>query len=523
MSLSVDPASDHTSAPGFDAAALGITHPGRVWANLSPAALTEHAVRRGEALLTDLGAVVAYTGKRTGRSPKDKFTVKEVGVADLIDWSANQPMMPETFARLRDLVRGYLQNRELYVFDGFAGADPHHRLSIRVVTEKAWHALFARCLFLRPTAEQLQGFEPEWTILHACDFHADPVRDGTKSETCVAISFEQKLVVACGTHYAGEIKKSVFTVMNGLLPQLGVLPMHCSANLGANNDTALFFGLSGTGKTTLSADPERRLIGDDEHGWSDAGVFNIEGGCYAKTIKLSAAGEPQIYNALRFGCVLENVPVDPQTRKPDFDSKKYTENTRAAYPVDFIPGCELSGVGGHPKNVFFLTCDAFGVLPPLAKLTPDQAVEYFLCGYTAKIPGTEVGVTEPIPEFSACFAKPFLPLPPKRYAEMLREKLTKHGAPVWLVNTGWTGGPFGVGKRMSLGHTRALLRAVLTGQLRDVPFAPDPVFGLAIPESCPGVPTDVLRPRDAWADASAYDARAKELAERFRAEFKKYG
>ena len=310
--------------------------------------------------------------------------------------------------------------------------------------------------------------------------------------------------------------------MNYLLPQAAVMPMHCSANVGANDDVALFFGLSGTGKTTLSADTERRLIGDDEHGWGDTGVFNIEGGCYAKTIKLSAAGEPQIWNAIRFGCVLENVPVDPGTRKPDFDSKRYTENTRAAYPVDFIPGCELSGVGGHPKNVFFLTCDAFGVLPPLSKLTPDQGVEYFLCGYTAKVPGTEVGVTEPSPEFSTCFAKPFLPLPPKRYAAMLKEKLTRHGAPVWLVNTGWTGGPYGVGKRMALAHTRALLRAALSGELKDVPFAPDPVFGLAVPASCPGVPDTVLRPRDAWPDTAAYDAKAKELAERFRAEFKKY-
>jgi phosphoenolpyruvate carboxykinase (ATP) len=482
----------------------------------------EHATRRGEALLTNLGAVAAYTGKRTGRSPKDKFTVNEPLVADQIDWVSNQAMPPENFARLRDLVRAYLQNRELFVFDGFAGADPRHQLPLRVVTEKAWHSLFARCLFLRPTAEQLQNFAPEWTILHACDFHANPARDGTKSEACLAISYSQKLVIACGTHYAGEIKKAIFTIMNCLLPQKGVLSMHCSANVGASGDTALFFGLSGTGKTTLSADPERRLIGDDEHGWSDTGVFNIEGGCYAKTIKLSPAGEPQIWNALRFGCVLENVPVDPLTRKPDFDSKQYTENTRAAYPVDYIPGCELSGVGDHPKNVFFLTCDAFGVLPPLARLTPSQAVDYFLCGYTAKIPGTEVGITEPSPEFSACFGKPFLPLPPKRYAAMLKEKLERHNVPVWLVNTGWTGGSFGVGKRMSLAHTRALLRAALTGQLREVPFSPDPVFGLSIPATCPDVPGNVLRPRDAWQDKAAYDNKANELAARFRAESQKH-
>jgi phosphoenolpyruvate carboxykinase (ATP) len=496
--------------------------PARTWANLSPAELTEHAVRRGEALLTDLGAVAALTGKRTGRSPEDKFTVREPLVAEHIDWTANQPMTPEAFARLRDLVRAYLQNRELYSFDGYVGADQSHRQAVRVVTEKAWHSLFARCLFLRPSAEQLASFAPDWTILHAADFHANPATDGTKSEACVAISYEQKLVIACGTHYAGEIKKAAFTIMNYLLPQAGVLSMHCSANVGPQQDTALFFGLSGTGKTTLSADPERRLIGDDEHGWSDSGVFNIEGGCYAKTIKLSPTGEPQIWNALRFGCVLENVPVDPATRKPDFDSKQYTENTRAAYPVDFIPDCELSGVGGHPKNVFFLTCDAFGVLPPLSRLTPAQAMEHFLCGYTAKVPGTEVGVTDPVPEFSTCFAKPFLPLPPKRYAALLKEKLERHNVPVWLVNTGWTGGPFGVGKRMSLAHTRALLRAALTGELERVPFSPDPVFGLAVPSSCPGVPDGVLRPRDAWTDKTAYDARAKELAERFASEFKKY-
>jgi phosphoenolpyruvate carboxykinase (ATP) len=520
MSSPVDSAL--TDSRAFDAAGLGLGHVGRVWANLSSAALTEHAVRRKEAVLTDLGAVVAYTGKRTGRSPKDKFTVREPLVNDQFDWSANQPLDPAAFARLRDLVRAYLQNRELYVFDGFAGADSRHRLNLRVVTEKAWHSLFARCLFLRPTVKQLKTFAPEWTILHACGFHADPARDGTRSEACVAISFEQRLVVACGTHYAGEIKKAVFTVMNYLLPRKNVFSMHCAANLGASGDVALFFGLSGTGKTTLSADPERRLIGDDEHGWSDTGVFNIEGGCYAKTIKLSASGEPQIWNAIRFGCVLENVPVDLLTRAPDFNSQEFTENTRAAYPVDFIPNCELSGVGGHPRNVFFLTCDAFGVLPPLAKLTPDQAVEYFLCGYTAKVAGTEAGVTEPTPEFSACFAKPFLPLPPKRYAAMLKEKLERHSVPVWLVNTGWTGGPYGVGKRMSLTHTRALLRAVLTGQLKDLPFAPDPVFGLAIPATCPGVPDTVLRPRDSWPDRSAYDRKAKELADRFKAEFKKY-
>ena len=525
MSSPVEPILN--AAPAFDSAQLGIRHPGRILANLSSAALVEHCVRRREGVLTDLGAFSAFTGSRTGRSPKDKFTVREASVNDQIDWTANQPMDPAAFARLRDLVRAYLQNRELFVFDGAVCADPRHRLPIRVVTEKAWHSLFARCLFLRPTPAELAKPAPEWTILHAADFHTDPARDGTKSEVCLAISFEQKLVVACGMHYAGEIKKAAFTILNYLLPQKGVFPMHCSANIGQSGDVALFFGLSGTGKTTLSADPERRLIGDDEHGWGNDGVFNIEGGCYAKTIRLSPRGEPQIWNALRFGCVLENVPVDPLTRKPDFNSEQFTENTRAAYPVDFIPSCELSGVGGHPKNVFFLTCDAFGVLPPLSKLTPAQAGEYFLCGYTAKVAGTETGVTEPTPEFSTCFAKPFLPLPPKRYAAMLKEKLETLKVPVWLVNTGWTGGPArtgtGAGQRMSLAHTRALLKAALTGQLDSVPFTPDPVFGLAVPTSCPDVPSGVLQPRAAWPDKAAYDRAATDLATRFKAEFAKYG
>ncbi len=505
------------SSPGFL-----LADPGRVWSNLPAAALVEHAVRRGEGDLTTLGAFAALTGARTGRSPKDKFTVRDELTGPRVDWSANKPMDPDRFARLVALARAYLQNRELFVFDGYAAAHPAHRLPLRVVTERAWHSLFARCLFLRPGADELTGFAPEWTILHAAGLKFDPAADGTNSDAVVTLDFTRKLVLVAGTHYAGEIKKAIFTVMNFVLPETGVLSMHCSANVGAGGDVALFFGLSGTGKTTLSADPDRQLIGDDEHGWGDDGVFNIEGGCYAKTIKLSKAGEPQIYDAIRFGCVLENVPVDPVSRVPDFDSQKYTENTRAAYPVDFIPNCELSGRGGHPRNVFFLTCDAFGVLPPLARLTPKQAMDYFLCGYTAKVAGTEAGVTEPTPEFSTCFAKPFLPLPPRRYAEMLGAKLATHAAPVWLVNTGWTGGPYGVGTRMSLAHTRALLKAALTGALADVPFVTEPAFGLAVPAHCPGVPDRVLQPRQAWADAAAYDRQAAALAERFRAEAAKY-
>ena len=515
--------------------APGIVHPGTVHANLSAAALVQAAVRRKEGELTAAGALACKTGKRTGRSPKDKFVARELGTESSVHWGpVNQPMPAEAFNRLADLVRAYLQHRELFTFDGAVGADPRHRLRVRVVSETAWHTLFARCLFLRDTrsgdgpldfarAPSRYAQAADWTILHAPNFHCDPARDGTNTEAAVAISFAHRLVIVAGTHYAGEIKKSAFTVMNYLLPGAGVFPMHCSANVGPAGDVALFFGLSGTGKTTLSADPARRLIGDDEHGWSDDGVFNIEGGCYAKTIRLSAKGEPQIWNAIKFGCVLENVPVDPATGRPDYDSDALTENTRAAYPVDFIPNCELSGVGGHPKNIFFLTCDAFGVLPPIARLTPAQAVDYFLCGYTAKIPGTEVGVTEPGTTFSTCFAAPFLPLAPKRYAELLKAKLDQHGVPVWLVNTGWTGGPYGVGKRMSIAHTRALLTAALDGKLAGVEFKPDPVFGIEVPTSCPGVPAGVLTPRGTWPDPAGYDKQAAKLAGMFAEARAKHG
>ncbi len=509
--------------PPFDLRAAGIPSAGPLHRNLPAAALVEAAVRRGEGLLTDVGAFAALTGTRTGRSPKDKFLVREATVEAHIDWGAvNHPMEPEVFARLADLVRAYLQNRELFVFDGHANADPKHRLNLRVVSEKAWHSLFARCLFLRPTPEELPGFQPDWTILHAPNFQTDPARDGVNSEVTVAISFEQKLVVAAGANYAGEIKKSVFTILNYLLPRKGILSMHCSANVGAAGDVALFFGLSGTGKTTLSADPERRLIGDDEHGWGDDGVFNIEGGCYAKTIRLSKAGEPQIWDAIHFGSVLENVPVDPATRAADFDSEAITENTRVAYPVSFIPNCEPSGMGGHPKTIFFLTCDAFGVLPPIARLTPEQAMRHFLSGYTAKLAGTETGVTEPEATFSACFGSPFLPLPPKVYGDMLHERLTRFNVPVYLVNTGWTGGGVGSGQRMKLAWTRALLKAAMTGGFDGTEFATDPAFGLSVPTKCEGVPANVLLPRQAWKDAAAYDAAAAKLKAMFDAEARKH-
>jgi phosphoenolpyruvate carboxykinase (ATP) len=496
-------------------------HHARLIENLSAAALVEEAVRRREGTLTSMGAFAAYTGDRTGRSPKDKYIVRDSSLADAIDWTNNQPMEPAAFNRIRDLVTAYLQNRDLFTFDGFAAADPKHQIAVRVIAEKAWHTLFARCLFIRPTADQLKNYKAEWTVLHASDFWCDPARDGTKSNVLIATSFEQKLIIVAGTHYAGEIKKSIFGVLNGTLPQAGVFPMHCSANIGVSGDTALYFGLSGTGKTTLSADPNRRLIGDDEHGWSDEGIFNIEGGCYAKTIKLSPSGEPQIWNALRFGCVLENVPVDPTTREPDFNNTKFTENTRGAYPVDFIPNCELSGRGGHPSNIFFLTYDAFGVLPPLSRLSPEQAMDQFLLGYTAKVAGTEADVQGVTPEFSTCFAKPFLPLPPKRYAALLKAKLDRFQVPVWLVNTGMIGGANGT--RMRLAHTRALLAAALNGALKTVSYATDPIFGVSVPTSCPEVPSEVLLPRNAWSDKAAYDATAAKLAGLFRENLKKHG
>lgn len=498
-------------------------HSSRVHANLSSATLIEEALLRREGQLTADGSLVALTGKRTGRSPGDKYIVKETSIDGLIGWGkVNKPLAPEAFDQLVDLAKNHLSGRELFVQDAFACADPKYRLRVRVIAEKAWHALFARCLFLRPSLDDLRSFALEWLILTAPELSFDAATFGLNSEAVIAVSFEKKTILIAGTHYAGEIKKSIFTILNGLLPQRGVLPMHCSANIGASGDVALFFGLSGTGKTTLSADPERRLIGDDEHGWSDEGVFNIEGGCYAKTIRLSPEGEPQIWSAIRFGSVLENVPIDADTRIPDFNSEQYTENTRAAYPVDFIPNAELSGRGGHPSNIFFLTCDAFGVLPPISKLSPEQAMQHFLCGYTAKVAGTEAGVKEPSATFSTCFAAPFLPLPPLRYAELLRERLTKFRVPVWLVNTGWSGGPYGVGKRMYLRYTRAMLKAALDGVLAHSPLVLDPVFGVEVPKDCPGVASEVLQPRQVWSDTAAYDKAANKLAEMFRQEWQKY-
>jgi phosphoenolpyruvate carboxykinase (ATP) len=501
----------------------GLVPTGTVYANLSAAALVEEALKRGEGSLTDTGALSAYTGARTGRSPKDRFVVEEPTNKAQIAWgNVNQPMSPAVFNGLLDRTLAHLQGRELFTCDGWACADPKYRLPLRVIAEEAWHALFSQCLFLRPPRADLSAFQPHWTVLVASGMQADPARDGTHSGTFIVLNFERKLILIGGTGYAGEIKKAIFSVLNFLLPQRGVFPMHCSANLGTAGETTLFFGLSGTGKTTLSADPERRLIGDDEHGWSDEGVFNLEGGCYAKTIRLSKEGEPQIYNAIRFGSVLENVVIDPVTRTPDYNDDHYTENTRAAYPVDFIDNCELSGMGGHPTNILFLTCDAFGVLPPLSRLTPEQALYHFLSGYTAKIAGTEAGVTQPEATFSTCFALPFLPLRPARYAELLDQKVRQHKVPVWLVNTGWTGGPQGKGRRIPLQHTRAMVRAILNGSLASESFIPDPIFGLPVAARCPDVPPELLNPRTTWSDSSAYDAQAKHLAGLFAANFKQH-
>jgi phosphoenolpyruvate carboxykinase (ATP) len=494
--------------------------PIRIHANLTPPALIEHALRRSEGQLTDHGAFTAVTSPHTGRSAKDKFVIEEPGAADRIWREKNPRLESEAFDRLHEDVRGYLDARELYVQDLFGGADPAYRVPVRFITPNAWHALFVRNMFIRAVPAELAHFRPGFTVLHAPDFQADPERHGTRSTTFIVIHFGKKLVLIGGTRYAGEMKKSIFTALNYLLPAQGVLPMHCSANIGPDGDTAIFFGLSGTGKTTLSADPSRRLIGDDEHGWSDRGVFNFEGGCYAKVIRLRPDTEPEIYAATRmFGTVLENVVLDPATRAVDFDADQLTENTRACYPIHYIPNFQPSGAGGHPRNIVFLTADAFGVLPPIARLTADQAMYHFLSGYTAKVAGTERGVTEPTATFSACFGAPFLPMHPGVYARMLGERIGRHDAKVWLVNTGWTGGPYGVGSRMKLAHTRAMVRAALSGALDGATFVKDPVFGVEVPTAVPEVPAAVLTPRGTWTDSAAYDARARDLAQMFNQNF----
>ncbi|MDQ2799372.1 MAG: phosphoenolpyruvate carboxykinase (ATP), partial [Armatimonadota bacterium] len=462
-------------------------------------------------------------GKYTGRSPKDKFLVDDGETHSRVDWGkTNQPLPPEKFDALLREMMAFAAGRELFVFEGFAGADLASRLPIRIITQYAWHSLFAHQLFVRPTPAELTNFEPHFTLIDLPAFQADPSRNGVRSETVIALDLTRKMGLICGTEYAGEIKKSVFTVLNYLLPQRGIFPMHCSANAGPDGDSALFFGLSGTGKTTLSADPERRLIGDDEHGWSDTGVFNFEGGCYAKCVRLSAFGEPEIWNAIGFGTVLENVVLDTTTRVADYNDISLTENTRAAYPITHIPNALIPGIGGHPKTILFLTADAFGVLPPISRLTREQALYHFLSGYTSKLAGTERGVTEPEPNFSACFGAPFWPLPPTEYAEMLGRRLDAHNATCYLVNTGWSGGPYGIGQRINLDQTRAMVHAALRGDLQDAPTVTDPVFGLHIPQRVPGVPDNILQPRATWTDAEAYDAAAQALAARFRANFERF-
>ncbi len=489
--------------------------------NLSAPRLIEMALARGEGVLASHGALTVGTGDRTGRSPRDKFLEDTPAIHDLVDWGeTNRPISPQHFAELEELARDHLARREvLFRFDGYAGADPRYRRRVSVVTEKAWHALFARTLFLGSAPSEVAGFEPDWLVINACELRLHTFSDyGLRSGVAILQSLEQRKVVILGSHYAGEMKKSIFYAMNHELPDRDVLPMHCSCNVDRENrdDVALFFGLSGTGKTTLSADPARPLIGDDEHGWSEHGVFNLEGGCYAKCIRLSREGEPQIWDAIRFGSVLENVVLDTITREPDYDDASRTENTRVTYPIEHIPGAITPSVAGHPRNVLFLAADAFGVLPPVSRLTREQAMYYFMNGYTSKLAGTEAGVGEPQPVFSPCFGGPFLPRPPGVYADALARRITEHDADVWLLNTGWTGGPAGEGRRFPIAHSRALVAAILDGSLRDAEYVEHPIFGLLVPTRVPGVPSDCLDPRNTWADRNAYDGAAERLAKLFR-------
>ena len=506
---------------------FGVENLGAVHENLPPGRLVEASVRRREGMISEpSGALVVRTGKRTGRSPKDRFIVEDDLTREAVDWGAvNKPFSSEAFGTLLEKAARHVEDlEEVFVVDAQAGADGRYSLNVQIVTEQAWQSLFARQLFRRPDKDELEAFEPDWTVISMPGLLMDPEEDGTESETFVGLDFTRRVVLVCGTTYAGEIKKSIFTVLNFVLPTShGVMPMHCSANVGEEDDVALFFGLSGTGKTTLSADPERRLIGDDEHGWSDAGVFNFEGGCYAKTIDLSPEKEPQIWDAIRFGAVLENVAMDRRTREVDFTDASITENTRVAYPLEYIEGAVPAGTGAHPRAVLFLTADAFGVLPPISALSPEQAAYYFLSGYTAKLAGTEAEMEADVEAtFSACFGAPFLPLPATTYATMLSERLREHGASCYLINTGWSGGPYGVGKRVDIAATREMVRAVIGGRLDAAETREDPFFGLNVPVEVPGVPTEILNPRDTWTDGEAYDAQAKKLANLFRENFEKF-
>jgi phosphoenolpyruvate carboxykinase (ATP) len=492
--------------------------------NLGAPELAERAVSRGEGRLSEDGALVCLTGHHTGRSPNDKFIVRDALTDTTINWGkTNASMTPENFDKLHKKILAHLSAKELYVQDVYAGADPQYRLQVRVVTENAWHSLFARNMFITPPGDALKVFDPEFTVLHAPSCVAVPNEHGTTSECFVVLNFTKKVVIIGGTVYAGEIKKSVFSILNYVLPEMGVMPMHCSANIGSDGSAAIFFGLSGTGKTTLSADASRTLIGDDEHGWGPNGVFNFEGGCYAKVINLSPEAEPEIYaTTQRFGTILENVVMDPVTRRLNLDDASLTENTRASYPLRYIPNASETGRGPHPHNIIMLTADAFGVLPPVSKLTPDQAMYHFLSGYTARVAGTEKGVKEPQATFSTCFGGPFMPRHPTVYAKLLGEMMQSHGSDCWLVNTGWSGGGYGVGNRMKIAHTRAMIRAALDGTLAKGEFRPDPNFGLMVPTACPGVPAEVLQPKATWTDKKAYDAAAQDVARRFEKNFEQF-
>jgi phosphoenolpyruvate carboxykinase (ATP) len=502
---------------------LGLAGTGPVHYQLTPAELVEHTLLNGDGEMADSGGLCVNTGEFTGRSPKDKFVVKDATTENEVWWGhVNQPFAPEAWTKLKARVLSHLRNRELYVRDCYAGADPTHRIAIRVINETAWSNLFCHNLFLRPTEEELFDFKPEWTIVQAPSFMAIPALDGTRQHNFTILNFTEKIILIGGSGYTGEMKKGIFSVLNFTLPLKNVLSMHCSANIGQAGDTAVFFGLSGTGKTTLSADPLRSLIGDDEHGWTDQGVFNFEGGCYAKCVDLTQEKEPQIWEAIRFQTLIENTRFELGTRTVDYTDVSITENTRAAYPIYFIPNAAQPSVGGHPRNIFMLTADAFGVLPPISKLTTGQAMYYFLSGYTAKVAGTEMGVTEPQATFSACFGSAFLPLHPTRYATLLGQKMQQHNVNVWLINTGWTGGSYGTGERIKLRFTRAMITAALNGSLDSVAYENHPVFGLPMPAEVPGVPSEILNPRNTWADKAAYDATAAKLADLYAKNFAQY-
>jgi len=509
--------------PKIGLESVGLKNTGRQWWNLSPSSLVEHALIKGQGQLADNGALLVSTGKFTGRSPKDKYVVKDVNTENTIWWGdVNHPIEVDHYERILAKMQSYLQGRELYCRDVYAGADPNYRISVRVVNTLPWANMFVNNMFIRPNPEDLENFQPEWTVIAAPGFQANPATDGTRQENFSIINFTRKIILVGGSGYTGEIKKGVFTVINYVLPMEGVLSMHCSANVGRKSDTAIFFGLSGTGKTTLSADPDRKLIGDDEHGWTKDGVFNIEGGCYAKTIDLGPEREPDIYHAIKHGAIVENMKFYPKSRKLNYKDDTITQNIRVSYPVNHIENIMEPSVGEVPKNIFFLTCDAFGVLPPISRLSKQQAMYQFISGYTAKIAGTEEGIVEPQAVFSSCFGEPFLPLHPTRYAEMLGEKLDEHETNVWLINTGWTGGPYGVGSRIKLKFTRAMITAVLNGWIEGVEYITDPIFNLLMPTSVPNVPAEVLNPRNTWADKAPYDKQDLQLAKLSNDNFAQY-